>query len=410
MGRALLLCILMTESVAAQTISKAEYFFDTDPGTGNGTPISFAAGDPVTFTSTISTTGLGPGHHFLFVRTRTSTGKWSLYEPKEFIIDGGITAAEYFFDTDPGVGNGTALAVTPGSNTITPTIPSTGLSDGDHYLFVRTKHDGNVWSLSEPRLIYIRARIIKAEYFIDTDPGFGNGTTINIAAPTDLVNVTATIPTGALADGVHYLFIRTKEILGKWSLYEPQPFTVDSALPIELIKFQAFLTQENFVQLKWSTATEINNDYFTLQHSLDGLEFEELERVQGSENSGVQQEYERFHFDPAVGPNYYRLKQTDKNGLSTLSKVVKVDVANAVGAMVYPNPAAGEWFIDFRRHGNAQTRQIELYDVAGRLVFERKNSNESLVRMTREGYAGGTYVLKITTADGLIAVHKVIFH
>ena len=178
-GLVLLMAFLFVYS-NAQTISRAEYFFDTDPGQGNGTAITIVASDPITFTPTISTVGLKPGYHLLYLRTRSSSGKWSLFEPQEFLIDGG--RSEYFFDTDPGPGNGFPLPAVPFNGSITPTIPTDDLEDGVHFLFIRTRHDDKTWSLSDPQLFYIRTRIVLAEYFIDKDLGFGNGTPSRMAA------------------------------------------------------------------------------------------------------------------------------------------------------------------------------------------------------------------------------------
>ena len=105
----------------AQTVSRAEYFFDTDPGVGNGTSIAITAGALVEVNAEIDLTGLAAGVHTLFVRTRDSNGRWSLTEGRTFLIQATpvittptITAAEYFLDTDPGSGKGTSLTVTAG--------------------------------------------------------------------------------------------------------------------------------------------------------------------------------------------------------------------------------------------------------------------------------------------------------
>lgn len=376
----------------AQNISKAEYFFDTDPGPGNGTALSFTPGNPVTFTETVNTTGLAPGYHFLFVRTKTATGHWSLYEGRRFFVDGGIIGAEYFFDTDPGIGNGTALPVSSNS-VITTTIPTTGLSDGVHYLFIRTKHDGNIWSLAEPRYINIRTRIIKAEYFIDTDPGFGNGTPLSITTPSDLVTITPTITTPVLPDGDHYLFIRTKDISGKWSFFEPMMFTVDAALPIELFDFVATATRDGRVKLQWTTASEINNDFFSVEHAAPGVEFNELFEVPGAGTTTVKTSYEETHSNPFPGINYYRLKQTDFDGTFSYSKIVSADVKKVTA--VYPNPVVDNWTVEFG-DGNAQARVIEVLDLTGKKLADYKSELTS-VELKRDGIPAGAHMLKITS-------------
>lgn len=388
----------------AQTISKAEYFFDTDPGPGNGTALSFTPGNPVTFTGSISTTGLPPGYHFLFVRTKTSSGHWSLYEPRRFFIDGGIIAAEYFYDADPGIGNGTPLVVS--GSTINTTIPTTGLSDGVHYLFIRTKHDGNIWSLAEPRYLNIRTRIVQAEYFIDTDPGFGNATPLSISLPSDLITFTPTITTpGTLADGDHYLFIRTKDIVGKWSHFEPQMFTVDAALPIELSDFIATATRDGRIRLQWTTASEINNDFFTVEHAAPQTEFNELFDVPGAGMSTRKIDYEKIHENPNPGINYYRLKQTDFDGTFSYSKVVSASVNKVTS--VYPNPIKDKWTIEFG-DGGADSKFLEILNLTGQKIAQYK-TNQTRAEFTSEGIAGGNYILKIIFPDARTEFLKINF-
>ncbi|MCA6410354.1 MAG: hypothetical protein IM575_14625, partial [Cytophagales bacterium] len=122
----------------SQSVVRAEYFFDTDPGAGNGTLISFTpTGGDVTFTTSISTASLSQGFHQLAIRLKESGGLWSQFEARGFYITASttdvanITAAEYFFDTDPGQGSGTPISVTAGATTnFTVSIPTASLGAG----------------------------------------------------------------------------------------------------------------------------------------------------------------------------------------------------------------------------------------------------------------------------------------
>ncbi len=394
----------------AQTISQAEYFMDTDPGVGNGIPLTIATpADPITFTESISTTGLTPGYHILFVRTRTSDGIWSLYDQRDFIIIEAITAAEYFVDDDPGIGNGTPLSIAPDQLTISATIPTASMPDGDHFLFVRTRHQNNKWSMSEPVAFYIQARIVEAEYFIDTDPGFGNGTPLAVGAPSPLLTLNTAITLGALPNGDHYLFVRTKDVLGKWSFYEPQLFQVDDTLPIELLDFSATMTDNGSVKLNWTTLTEVNNDFFSVQHSVDGYEFAEIAIVIGAGNSTTPRHYSKLHDHAVNGKNYYRLKQVDFNGRTTFSKIVAIDMVKDAGISIYPNPASNEWFIDFSSAQKTDSWLIELLDVNGRQCMEFSTSGEKVIHFSRQELASGIYVLRITSSSGDLIVRKMIF-
>lgn len=149
----------------------------------------------------------------------------------------GISAAEYFIDNDPGVGNGTSIAITPTPNdsiSFATNIPTTGLSQGFHYLSIRVKEGNGIWGLYEARGFYTTANvpnkpgIAAAEYFIDTDPGVGNAIAASIGTSGDSVSFALSLPMTGIAEGLHYLCIRTKDAGGVWGLYEQRGFYITS--------------------------------------------------------------------------------------------------------------------------------------------------------------------------------------
>lgn len=136
-----------------------------------------------------------------------------------------------------------------------------------------------------------------------------------------------------------------------------------TTLPMELISFTAKAVGSE-VLLEWSTATEQNNDHFTIERSQDGESFEEVVRVEGAGNSASTRSYEAIDRHPHVGESYYRLKQTDTDGAYTYSDMVPVNVEAPADLVVYPNPI-----------GNGQVLNLppdaggyELRDATGRLV------------------------------------------
>ena len=111
-----ILTLIMLSSLGySQSIIRGEYFFDTDPGIGNATNFNFASvADSVETTLNIPTTSLSLGLHVLYMRTLNDSGSWSFSEARMVNIinqtaNTSIATAEYFFDTDPGIGLGTAL-------------------------------------------------------------------------------------------------------------------------------------------------------------------------------------------------------------------------------------------------------------------------------------------------------------
>lgn len=238
--------------VSAQTIDSAEYFFDIDPGIGNGTLIPLTLTDSTSDSMLISTEGLSTGFHNLFFRVRDTNKTWSLYEGDRLYIYDTIVAAsalfdssagEYFYDTDPGVGNGLSLTITPNDSILDTVVASTaGLNSGFHTIFYRVKDSNNVWSLYEGARFYLFDTIAqttpsspplaKAEYFYDTDPGIGNGISLANFSLADSIILNATLPTAPLTAGAHNLFVRVQDTMKVWSLYEGKSFIICNFIPI----------------------------------------------------------------------------------------------------------------------------------------------------------------------------------
>ncbi|MFZ1528933.1 MAG: T9SS type A sorting domain-containing protein [Ferruginibacter sp.] len=224
----------------AQTITAAEYFVDSDPGPGNGTAIAVTAGTTINLNVNVPTTALSNGFHFVAIRTRDVNGKWGLFEKAGFYISsatsnvGNMTAAEYFVDTDPGVGNGTAISVTAGANVnFVASVSTASLANGFHFVAIRTRDANGKWGLFEKAGFYISSatsnagNITAAEYFVDTDPGVGNGTAISVTAGAN-VNFVASVSTASLANGFHFVAIRTRDANGKWGLFEKAGFYIST--------------------------------------------------------------------------------------------------------------------------------------------------------------------------------------
>jgi phosphotransferase system IIA component len=205
---------------------KAEYFFDTDPGFGNGTAVPLS-GNNSTPTFNADMSALSPGLHTFYIRTQDSDGRWSetAYKilNKSLLQDPlpDLVKAEYFFDTDPGFGNGTAVPLSGNNATPTFNADMSALSPGVHTFYIRTQDSGGRWSETAYKILYkpllqgLLPDLVKAEYFFDTDPGFGNGTAVPLSGTNITTNFDADIST--LSIGVHVFYIRTQDGDGRWS-------------------------------------------------------------------------------------------------------------------------------------------------------------------------------------------------
>jgi hypothetical protein len=109
-------------------------------------------------------------------------------------------------------------------------------------------------------------------------------------------------------------------------------------LPIEMVYFEGKLVN-NKPTLFWQTASESNNDYFQIEHHLNGVGFVEIGRIAGNGTTQERSNYRFIHEKPIIGANYYRLKQVDFNGSYTYSKIVNV-IFESKEIDIFPNPTA----------------------------------------------------------------------
>jgi hypothetical protein len=190
--------------------------------------------------------------------------------------------------------------------------------------------------------------------------------------------------------------------------------TGTSPLPISLIEFNAVPLLEA-VELTWITATEINNDYFTIERSVDGFNFESIHIEQGAGNSNALLNYRWVDANPNIGMNYYRLKQTDFDGSFTYSQVRVVNFSSSVQpltqwASFYPNPVLnGQVFLNLRDLETEQTT-VRLFNAVGQevkseLIYEK--SGTILLLDLRE-LSSGVYFINITNGTKSVNERLVI--
>lgn len=164
---------------------------------------------------------------------------------------------------------------------------------------------------------------------------------------------------------------------------------VNSALPIELVEFNAEATAKKQVLTNWITASEVNNDFFTIERSIDGKTWEEASRIQGVGNSSYQNEYEFVDENPFSGISYYRLKQTDFDGRTEIFETKSVFLEPDEEVVVYPNP--------FSRycHITDQNVPIAIYTLDGSEVSNliQQTKTQGFIQMDFEFVQAGIYII-----------------
>jgi hypothetical protein len=153
------------------------------------------------------------------------------------------------------------------------------------------------------------------------------------------------------------------------------PCSGPATLPIKLTSFTASLTTEKVIEINWSTAEEINNDYFTIERSSNGVTFEDITEEPGAGNSSDTIKYKIIDNEPLVGNTYYRLKQTDFDGKFEEFDIIAVSfIKNKDGSCVFkisPNPCLGSCNLSLSQceeEGN-ETIQIEIIDAGGNKII-----------------------------------------
>ncbi|REK47823.1 MAG: hypothetical protein DWQ48_11615 [Bacteroidetes bacterium] len=135
---------------------------------------------------------------------------------------------------------------------------------------------------------------------------------------------------------------RSSSVTRQTSLYFNGFFNSTAPLPVQMSEFRAEVENKRNVRLRWTTLSENNNDYFIVERSMDGLNFERVNSTHGMGNSNIRNEYTTLDTEVPYGDIYYRLVQVDFNGQREAYAPVRVKVRNEERdlsiASVFPNP------------------------------------------------------------------------
>lgn len=179
----------------------------------------------------------------------------------------------------------------------------------------------------------------------------------------------------------------------------------NTPLPIELLSFTATPRDRTAVELAWVTASEHDNDHFTIERSTDAREWVPVASVDAVGNSTATNDYSAIDGGLAPQLYYYRLRQTDVDGTSTVSDVVAVKLESDENAqpVVYPNPSDGPIVIVLP-NGVEDAAGFTLIDPAGRMVHLTAHAvAPGSYRVDPGNVPSGTYVLRVQRADALEA-------
>lgn len=176
-------------------------------------------------------------------------------------------------------------------------------------------------------------------------------------------------------------------------------------LPVTLVGFYAELFEDQNVMVNWSTASELNNDFFTLEKSRNGRDFVKLDEIAGNGTTNLQNDYSFIDPSPYLGLSYYRLSQTDFDGTTEVFPVESVLFDGNKRFIVSPNPIADSWF-NLRISGKANNELLELniIDLQGRLVENKQLKTDYLGNIDAEiqlkrPLKQGVYIVELVSAQ-----------
>ena len=401
---------------AAFDINKYSFYVDSVRSV-NEQVASFAnTANNVTPIQAINLTGTTSGVHQLYAKVTNTNGNPSIINLGNFYMAGdnfyknptaaadNINRYEFYIDSIRTT-NAQPLSFTASSANITTNTPLdlTGTVPGVHQLYARVfdingkqsiVNLGNFAMDQNYRYQNIAAAapaLANMEYFIDTDPGFGNATPISFAATTNLNNlaVVANIPT---TNGTHRIYIRSKQ--NPWSMTSIVPFDVLGPVPVTWSYIKAELQNKNGI-ISWGTTTEINTKEFKVEHSSTGINFKPIGLQAATGNSTTNMDYTYTHINLPAGLNYYRIKQIDNNGQYKYSEIVTLLNKNGLkNNILAPNPASNYSILILNKPANNTV--VNIYNNVGQLMKKITITNGlEFYSLDVSTFAKGKYLVEI---------------
>lgn len=198
--------------------------------------------------------------------------------------------------------------------------------------------------------------------------------------------------------------LRVTDACGRVSLYTQFINITFSPLPVSLVSFEAKRNGQQ-VLTSWVTASEVNNDFFTIERSTDGSVFQALNRVAGRGTTSETSTYRWTDPQPPAGICYYRLRQTDYDGRSETFPSVMVEATRSGSRdiSIYPNPVRDRFMLPVTVESDCQAT-LRIYNATGACVQQRLlnlQRGSNTVNGTTADLPAGNYVLMLES-EGLL--------
>ena len=241
-----------------------------------------------------------------------------------------------------------------------------------------------------------------------TDSGTTGNTGMNSTAGdnTETVLGDGFLQTMNVTAGQNYILV-----VDEWSPNAGSGYTLNfsgtasldcNILPVEFGEFNTeYVPEQGIVDVVWSTESERDNDYFIVERSSNGIDFEEIATADAVGNSTYETKYYAIDEEPYIGVNYYRIKQVDVNGDFNYSELRTVNILDSYYDImsVNPNPTNDRTEIVFNDYSN-ENAELKIFDMSGNLVEHasiscQKGGNRMEIDLSN--HQDGIYMLNLTT-------------
>ena len=386
--------LLLFVNAFSQSTYRVEYFIDNDDGYNTTSYYTVSAGDDIVLNKTINLTKTSEGLHTLVLRVKDDNSNWSSAHISHFLCtdmhNWEILEAEYFIDTDPGYGNADKLSTSGNDFLLEETINLDNLSDGVHTLYIRAKDKKGYWSTTHMSHFISKTvnqwNITDLEYFIDNDPGVGSATKLDFVKGKKDFTVTKTINLDNIKDGLHTLFIRTKDENGNWSSTFVSHFICEDMDKWKIEEVEYFIDADPGL----GEATKINftrSSKLVFNFNVDLNSFSE----------GMHTITFRSKNNLEIWSRNYVFNFEIKEGLAITNFENK-------HSLPYPSPTTGQFTIEFEDELN--NIEVVITDLSGRVVSENKFSNTDKILANINGDKG-IYVVYIFSENKIERIFKI---
>ncbi len=246
-------------------------------------------------------------------------------------------------------------------------------------------YKGEVFNSSATALNYILpstiSRVSSVRYWNFTRQNVSNFSTANMTLYYDVddsvvnKNRVSMVHDNGIANWIDYGGTGTANVTGNITSNTITNFNTifalgfpPATLPIQLISFTA-KREENSVRCEWTTASETNSNYFTVERSVDGIAFDSLTAVKGSGNSHHNTSYHITDANPLQGNSFYRLSQTDFDGRKIYFEPVHIFYDEHPSYTMFPNPTAGNLIYVSKEGNSMEDVQAVVQDMTGKEVL-----------------------------------------